>query len=377
MTVDRRDLLRDIESVAFAARQLRESVDARAPATRVEFDVDRLERAAKTQDESATRVQTFMFEALADSDRRPKDRAAAAEDVLSLAASDLQVGAVLLAAGEVVGELSAPEAAASRAREHLDTAIAALGATSREFAGETDRASMRAFAAEAASRPSADRPSAIAAFEAQARAILDLVTSELGGVVGKITDKISIKDLAGAIADVGLNLPNIDAVGRLVSLAVKKVVNAFKTLASFIGEAAFEALRDPVMKLVERLRDQGFRAILAGLVDVDGTLAYVRIAVSAPGVELAALDRGTAELIALGPRYRQTVKYINIAIGAGVLLNAIAGPTLAILSTVGITLLVLSLLVAVAVAKDFADSENWLRLVRGVREIADDVCAAD
>ena len=141
------------------------------------------------------------------------------------------------------------------------------------------------------------------------------------------------------------------------------------------------AVREAVHVDVER-RAVSLQAIvgldpLLGLVDVDGTLAYVRIAVSAPGVELAALDRGTAELIALGPRYRQTVKYINIAIGAGVLLNAIAGPTLAILSTVGITLLVLSLLVAVAVAKDFADSENWLRLVRGVREIADDVCAAD
>jgi hypothetical protein len=327
-------------------------------------------------------MQAFMFEELADTDRQPEVRAAAADDVLSVAASDLQVGVVLFAAGQAVGEVSAseattPEAAGSRARDNLDTAIAELGAATREFAGETERSSLHAFAAEAVPHPSADLPSAIATFEGQASATLDLVTTELGGVVGKVADKISIKDLADAIADIGPNLPTIDAIGRLISLAVKKVVKAFKALASFIGEQAFEALRDPVTKLIEKLRDQGFRAILAALVGVESTMAYVRAAVSAPGVELTALDRGTADLIALGPRYKRSVKYINLAIGAGVLLNAVAGPTLGILSTVGIALLVLSLLVAVAIAKDFADSENWLQFVRGVREITDGVCVAD
>src|SRR5439155_25859634 len=92
------------ESVLYAAERLRDAL--RTPGS-VEGAVDRLAGNARLHEEQAEGQRAFMFEEL-DVARDAAEASRSVDEVLAVALADLDVGNMLLAAGQAVGETPEP-----------------------------------------------------------------------------------------------------------------------------------------------------------------------------------------------------------------------------------------------------------------------------
>jgi hypothetical protein len=359
-------LLRDTESVADAAERLRDSLDG-AAADR-DYAVEALERAGTSQEERAGAYRAFMFQELG-ADAQPEEQERAADDVIALAATDLKIGGVLVAAGNAVGETGPPGDPAL-----LDTALSELRTSTYELERAARSADGRHFAFVDEAAPPAravDRAEAIAAFRAAADEVLEALVGGVQGTAGKVIDKLPWARAVEALGSLGGSGPALPKVGRLLRLGLRKVEAALDALSRLVGRDALGAIKERIQALLEKAREGVVRQAAQALLDVEGARAHVAAALTGD-LRVDAVNDGTDALAQLESGFKGKSRYLDYAVGAagllGTLGSATGHPGLLIASAAA---LVLTLAVSVLLAMDHADAAHGLRLVPGVREIAD------
>jgi len=358
------------ESVLYAAERLRDAVTSGGS---VEDAIDRLERNANLHEEQAESQRAFMFEEL-DAAPGPAETSETMDAALAVALADLEVGNVLLAAGQAVGETQARSESGT-----LDRAVRDLGRTTdllrrgsegamdeRRFAFEEDTGGEAVH--------SADGVAALAMFGTRSRETIDDVvrgTSDIASSVIEQLSKLKIDDVQKALSTVGESqvLPKL---GRLVRLGARKIDAAIGALLRLLGSESLKRSRSAVEEFVEQARPQGVRiAIVEMVLGIAETRNAVDAVLARTDHAADALDRASDELARVRAAFATKKKFFEgiasaIAL-AGTLGTLIFGPTVALFSA---TAFVLVLAGAFLVAMDFADSRDILRRVHGVGEIA-------
>jgi len=353
--------------VAFAAERLRRDFSGDAGAR--EYAIARLEDAGDRHETDAAELRRFMFDEPAPGEPPPPPPPP--EAVLALAAADLQVGSVLIAAADATGQ-----GGAGTSPEALDAALAELGAARRGMLADADaiRAGGRfAFdeppvaAAAAGAEPAAE-------FEGRAEAALDVVLAGLAGTAEKVIDKFPWAERASAVAALGRAVPTVPRIGRLMTLGASKIRAAFDALARLVDSRALQAIRDKVDAFLEQSRGRLVRATVEQLVDARGVRTHVNGAITSPSFDPTAVPAASVALDDLGAGFRGKLRYLNYGVAASGLLGTVGTLTGRLeLVAASAAALVLTLAVATLVALDHADSTRLLNLVAGIRRISDGV----
>jgi hypothetical protein len=309
-----------------------------------------------------------MFQEL-DADAPPEAQERAAEDVIALAATDLKVGSVLVAAGDAVGEAGRPGDP-----ELLDAALSDLRASTYELERAVASTDGRHFAFMDEPPPparAADPAAAIAAFRAAVDEVLEALVSGVQGTAGKVIDKLPWAKAAAALGALGEAIPSVAKGGRLLRLGLRKVEAALDALSRLVGRDVLGAIRARIESLLEKAREGVVREAARALLDVEGARAYVAAALTGD-LRADAVNGATDALARLESGFKGKMRYLDYAVGAagllGTLGTATGHPELLVASAAA---LVLTLAVSVVLAMDHADAAHALRLVPGVREIAD------
>jgi hypothetical protein len=375
------DYLLDVQSVLHAGQRLRQSLDA--PASRREFAISQLERAATRQEAGGKAYQAFMFNQLDVTPETAKvRRERVAEDALASIVTDLEVANVLLAAGRTLGEkgpvaepvlldeaLAKLRTSASAVEEFLPEPLQDVAETGRFGFSETTSATIR--------QGSADLATAIAAFKSRAEETLTLLIEESEGVVvdvlkatGKL-DPQKVLEALGMLGEAGAQLPKI---GRLIRQGLRKLQGAINALVQLLGNDALTKIKEKLQEVWTDLQaGKQASGVLEWAYAVASTRARLTETLGAEDLDLVALDAGSEELQRLQAKFKEHAGLLRGALAAVTLLGTIvvwggwvAGPPLALATAFALVLIVAAV---VLIGMDYADSGSVLRRVRGVGEI--------
>ena len=220
-------------SVLTAGRQLRSMLGEDAET--LNFAITQLDEAARDQDVGIESYRAFMFSALDKSKTTQKEkRGKITEGLLATVVADLQVGSVLVAAGQAVGEAGV-KFTGQAAEDQLDEALASLEETTPvisrglssplsggakpgrfNFSGSPDNAQPP----QAIESP--DDASAVNTFRTLSQQNMETFVSEFRGVALKVVDaikeplkKIKIMEVFEKLG--GPVKTAADLIGRLIS----------------------------------------------------------------------------------------------------------------------------------------------------------------
>jgi hypothetical protein len=358
------------ESVLYAAERLRDAV-TRGEA--IEVAAERLERSGRLHEEGAEMQRAFMFEQL-DAAPSPTATSQTVDEALAVALADLDVGNVLLAAGQATGETGE-----ERDVPTLNRAVRDLGRTTELLRrGAQAAGGARQFAFEDtgpdSSVESVDVSTALETYGARSKEALDDIVRGTADIAVSVIDQLSevkLEDIGKAVSTLGEShaLPRL---GRLVRLGARKIEAAIQALVRLLGTDSVKRTRSAVERFVKQTRPNGVRAaVVEAILGVGETRAAVTSVLERREADGSALDRASEELARLRVSFaakKRLLEGISAAITlAGALGSIIFGPPVALFAAAAFLLLLAG---AFLLAMDFTDSRDILRRVRGVGEIA-------
>jgi hypothetical protein len=386
------------KSVLSAGRQLQSMLGEDADT--LKYAVTQLEEAASDQDTGTKGYRAFMFSALDKSKTAQKEkREKITEDVLATVVADLQIGSVLVAAGQAVGEAGA-EFKGQAAEDKLDEALASLEETTPvisrglsgpltggmkpgrfNFSGSPDKAQPP----QAIESP--DVASAIKTFRTLSDQTMETFVSEFRGVAVEVVNAIKVPLKKIKIMEVFEKLGGpvrtaASMIGNLIKKGIQKIQSAIEALVRLIGNDNLTKIKDRIKELwgeigKKKLNEWG-NDVLSKFIGVKATRETIEI-ILAGELKKDAVDRASNELSQLKQPYNDNMEMAKKAVGAisivsGVLfLLPIAGQQIALFAALAY-LMILS--VALLIAMDYCDSGQVLQRVRGVGEIANSLRAA-
>lgn len=287
-----------------------------------------------------------------------------AEDALAIAASQLSMATVALAAG-------APDGASDI---DLDAALADLATTSDGLKQLVAPATAQGF--DTGRVASVDLTAAISGLRAATQATVDGIATTGAQLCERVLQSLPemlpfLKNTWDSITGM-LKLEGLgDHVSRLVRLALRLVAAALDRLANLIPSALVPAARDRVQALATRLDGQGPAvAIFSSAFDVDGILRDVSVRLGRDGLDKSKLDRATGSLGALSEQYGRYMGTASRVANGLKLLHQSSGllapfvPQIAVATTGAHVVL---LVAVVAISVDFLDTGTTVGAVRGVR----------
>ena len=288
----------------------------------------------------------------------PAERA----DDLALAAADAQLMLVMFEASRAAGEQSGPSDARVL-RQTVDSAFVQLealeGASTRlAFGGSTE------------SVPSATLDQAAAAFREQCEAVFSQVIDEcdktIGAAVRSIRDQSDkvleiVGSVGGVLAEVTPRIPLLKRAWNLLMSCLARVRAVVERMpASDVKALLTSILGDiSIRSGVERVLDRAAART---------TIAGFRLG---PPLTITDLDRATAEVMALGPRFSSVAASGRVVIAvltmsAGVIAAQFTGPAAAAVVPGVYGLVVAGML---TLALDFTDRGELFSVVTGVLQI--------
>jgi len=375
------DYLLSTQSVLYAARRLRNLIDADRPTQ--EYAIARLERAAQQYDTGGTGYRAFMFsqlEGTAEAEKATRERLT--EDTLASVLTDLQVANVLMTAGLTLGETG--EKVEPR---YLDEALLGLENTARTV--ERSLASPPAEGAQAGrfgftegtaapeAVKSADLPAAIETFRSRSDETLTALVDEAQKVVTSgltALSRIDQEKVLAALSNLGLRVEALPQVGRLFRQGVQKLEAAIGALIQLLGSEALAQIKAKVEEMWRKVREGEYvDQALEWAYGVKATRTHIAEVLGSEGLEREGVDQASNALDQLVVKFKESMALSRGLISAVTLagpllaLTPLAGPELALLTASAYLLIVATV---VLMGMDYADSGRILRRVRGVGEIA-------
>jgi hypothetical protein len=373
--------LNNTKSVVFAGKQLLEALDGDIET--LNYAINELESAAQAQDSSGQNYRAFMFsEAETEAPKADIAREYIMEDVFASVLTDLQVGNVLLAAGQTL-QGQADDAAQ---REHLDDALNELENTSATLESALDPtggvASPGRFNfSEDETQPvkikSATPEEAIKNYGQQADETLESLVKETYAVTLSVVEalkKLSPADVLESLQNLGGPIRTAsNFILKLVNQGIEKIKGAIETLVSFIGNDAITQVKD---KLIEFWHDIGQNnlgeSLLAKLLGVDDTKENVEQTLAAEGHKIESLDDGSEALGVLVVSYKNNMAMAKKAVTAisyasiFMAFTPIGAHNAALLAGLGYCTV---LATVILIGMDYTDSGRILKRVHGVGEV--------
>ncbi|MCW2687388.1 MAG: hypothetical protein QOH69_274 [Actinomycetota bacterium] len=343
------------DRVLAAGRRLQ---DGRADPDRVSFATDLLADRLEQSLAIFGAVGTQGFDSVGEQE------ADSPEDELIVAASQLSMAGVALAADSLDGALDVD----------LDAALGDLVTTNNAVQRLVAPAAGQRF--DSARAASVDLAAAIKGL----RAATETTVENIATIGAKLCERV-LKSLPEMIPFIQstwdtikatLNLEGLgDQLGRLAKLALRLMVAALDRLANLIPSTFIPAVRDRVQALLTRLDEQQPAVAVFGTVlDIDGINRGVSARLSRVGLDKAKLDKATGSLGALSEQYgrymaaaSRMANALNLLHKSSGLLSTFAPQIPAVTAGAHAVLLV----AVVAISLDFLDTGTTVGIVRGVR----------
>jgi len=364
----------------------------------LDYAIAQLDEAASNQDKGAKSYRAFMFTALESTKPAEKaKRGRVTEDVFSTIMTDLQVGSVLVAAGEAVGETGEEAKGPGRvllnqALDDLETITPVITrGLSSPIAAAGGHGRFNFLSAAEGAKPqlikSPDDASAIDTFRTTSELTMHTFVGGFREVVVQVGEalieplkKINMLDL---LEKLGEPLKAIGgAIGRLIKKGIKKIRSAIDALVALIGNESLRKIRDHIKNLWnetgQKSLDGWTRELLAKFMGVEATRKIVKDLPTDP-LRKEAVDEASNELSRLVQPFKNDMEMSKkmvstISLAATILfILPVAGQKVALFAAI-FYLLVLSH--ALLVSMDYCDSGAILRRVRGVGEIANSLRAS-
>lgn len=284
------------------------------------------------------------------------------EDSLTIAASQLSMAAVALAAD------SYDEGAA------LDAALDDLMVTNATLRQLTVPTVAQGF--QAAVVRSADTPAAVDGLRAATRSTLERVATDGGELCDRVIR--ALPEVLPAINNTWETIKkalNLEVLGehctRLARVALRLVAAALDRLATLIPSGFISTARDRLRMLADRLEeDEPIVAVFASILGISVVERDTVARLTRDGLDKSRLDRATGQLTALGEQYGRYVGIASNVAGALKVLHNFSGLLVPIAPQLAIATAsahVLILIAVVAISLDFLDSGTQFGIVRGVR----------
>ena len=286
-------------------------------------------------------------------------------DELDQAVARLAVAGTLLAADRATMPGAAPAA-----RAELAAAADKLTETGRALE-EAARATASGFAPDVP--VSATAEAAAGQLQQQAGNTLEVMVEETAGLLRLVFDKLSRHSVPDALSAVG-GEPRLGAwAGEAAAVAKALIERVLRGLTKLIPPGHLDNLKKKVGDLLDAADLHG---VVAVALSVSETSERIKGWLSAPDLDPACLDGGTAELMKLEHRYIQQIRWARHSVTAILLLSVagLAAPPVAVPQAalvVPVLLLTVSC-VALGLSLQYASSGHWP--VQGVGWIVQTAC---
>ena len=290
------------------------------------------------------------------------------EDSLTIAASQLSMAAVALAADNG-GDMGAA----------LDAALDDLTVTNATLQQLTAPSVAQGF--ETSVVRSADTPAAVKGLRAATEATLEGVATDGGELCDRVIR--ALPEVLPAISNTWeaiKNALNLEVLGeyfsRLARVALRLVAAALDRLATLIPSGFIDAARDRLRMLADRLEEnEPTVAVFASILGIAVVERDTVVLLAREGLDKSKLDRATGQLTALGEQYGRYIGIASNVAGALKVLHSFSGllvPVAPQLAVATASAHVLILVTVVAISLDFLDAGSQFGIVRGVRLTVED-----
>lgn len=354
--------------VISAGRNLQMSLQAGA--LDISDAISELESAANVQDQAAQSYRAFMFASLENAEPAEKvQQEKIRRDLFATSLSELQVGSVLVAAGQAVGEAGGSQVKDGKAS--LDRVLKAV-----DQAGPADTSITQTNLIQ-----SPNPTSGINTFRSVSDEAMKTFVTELRQVAASVIEalKAPLKqmDISDAIARIGAPLADLGRItARLINKGVQKIKDAVDFLTKVVGSEMLENIKGRIRELWDEIgkkkSDELIDQVLAKFIGIGATEKIINEALARALTEQA-LDEASDQVSQLTQSYKDKMKMARTAITtvslvAGVLFFIPGAGHNAALVAAGAYLIVLS--GALLVAQDYCDSGHGLNWVHGVGSVA-------
>jgi hypothetical protein len=333
--------------------------DGRSDPARVDYATDLLTRRLEASLTTFGPAQTQGFDNLGGT-----EHAESVEDALTIAASQLSMAAVALAADV---ESGGPH-------PDFDVALDDLTATNATLKRLVSPATTQGF--ETATTASPDLASAVKNLTGATESTLDKISTDGANLCERVVKSLpevlpAIKNTWEAISN-ALHLDGLgDQLSRLAKLSLRLVAAALDRLAAMIPGNFVTGARDRVAALATRLDDnEPAAAVFGSILDVPGLQQDVGTRLKRGGLDKAKLDRGTGQVTALAEQYGRYIGIASNVAGALKVLHNFSGLLVGVVPQFAVATAsahVLVLVAVVAISLDFLDTGTQIGVVRGVR----------
>lgn len=291
---------------------------------------------------------------------------ASPEEELRLAAADAELARVLLAASEAVGETGSPAPAASL-RSEVQAASDRLESLSR-----TESAARLGFSAQRHQAPSSDLTTAATTFKAEAEATLEKIVDETDAIVTKALKKLGDQQeqLVAAFTHVSGLFDAVSSGANLLKRGLDKLLSALRRFYEFATRLPLDELTGYFDKLRERFG--ATRPPVEYILDTPGARRELSALQIASPVTIETIDSASAEMRALAERFAALAGHAQavaavVGFAATLVAAKFTGPAAPLAIPATYAVIIAGLIV---IGRDYMDSGNTFRTVRGVREIA-------
>jgi hypothetical protein len=355
-------LAESTEAVLVAGRKIRDGHDDPA---RVEYATELLAERLEASVTALAPAPVQAFDTLG-----PTERAESADDALTIAASQLSMAVVALAADAERGRRPADGSPTSA----LDTALGdltAINSTVKDLVAPAPRLGFQT-----AARSSADLAAAVKNLTGTTESTLSNISTKGAELCERVVKALpevvpAIQKSWDAIKD-ALHLDAVgDQLSRLTRAALRLLAAALGRLAALIPGSFMEGARDRLQALATRLeRDEPAVAVFGSVLGVDGLQRDLGVRLTREGLDKSKLDRGAGQVSALAERYGRYIGVAATVAAALKVLHSFSGALIPIVPQFAVMTAsahVLVLVAVVAISLDFLDTGPQIGVVRGVR----------
>jgi hypothetical protein len=378
------DYLLSTRSVLLAGRRLRTTIGEKG--SRLEYAKKQLEVAVNRYDKDGTDYRSFMFSDLNNESEIDKEMLEhKAEDTLATILSDFQVANILFAAGYALEETG--KGYESPDPCYLDEAIRRLEDTVRAIepslspqdAGISQPKRFGFSQIDSVSREvkSQDLSSAIEGFRNQSEATIKALVNEAhGAIISALPElkKIGENKVLEVLSELDNPAKWLGSFGRFFRFGAKKLRDAIEALMRFLGTETMSHMRTHLEKI---WRDYTQGKLIKNSLELafktEEAHAQIEDILNLKNLDIKELDDARSALLNLEMAFNENMAMIR-AISAALLLAGtilkfapLAGPETAAFIAFAYTV---TLGAVVFIGMDYADSENIVRRVHGIREIA-------
>jgi hypothetical protein len=378
------DYFSGTQSVLYAARRLRDLLSADKAAQ--EYAATRLERTAQQQEDGGGSYRAFMFselEAAAEPEKEMSERTT--EDVLATILIDAQVGNVLMAAGQTMGETGEkmPPRLLDESLLRLENTTRAVEQSLSRPLAEGVEPGRFGFAEEAIAQnvvKSNDLTAAIETFNHKSQDALNTLVNEAQGALTSVITGLSNQDpsqVLTAISNLGKQVQYLPRTGRLFRQGLKKLTSAIDALIRLLGSEPLIRIKDKVKVLWQKVEEGSYiTQALEKMFEAQATRAQITEILSLQELKQEVLDEASTALVQLEINFKENMAIIRslaatIGLAAAILaVTSLMGPGVALAI---VSAYVVIMAAVILIGRDYTDSGRILQRVRGVGEIANSV----